>query len=78
MYGELGYAAAYVHLFYVLCCVERYVDMSAVSSFNLLIPILLQSCSHCLDTELILGCILVFLELFIALRNVTARICSLE
>jgi hypothetical protein len=28
MYGELGYAAAQVHLFYVLSCVERYVDMS--------------------------------------------------
>jgi hypothetical protein len=27
MYGELGYAAAYVHLFYVLSCVERYVDI---------------------------------------------------
>jgi hypothetical protein len=26
MYGELGYAAAYVHLFYVLSCVEMYVD----------------------------------------------------
>jgi hypothetical protein len=26
MYGELGYAAAYVHLFYVLSGVERYVD----------------------------------------------------
>jgi hypothetical protein len=26
MYGELGYAAAYVHLFYVLSFVERYVD----------------------------------------------------
>jgi hypothetical protein len=26
MYGELGYAAAYVHLFHVLSCVERYVD----------------------------------------------------
>jgi hypothetical protein len=24
MYGELGYVAAYVHLFYVLSCVERY------------------------------------------------------
>jgi hypothetical protein len=23
MYGEFGYAAAYVHLFYVLSCVER-------------------------------------------------------
>jgi hypothetical protein len=28
MYGELGYAAAYVHLFYVLYCVERYVEFS--------------------------------------------------
>jgi hypothetical protein len=28
MYGELGYAAAYFHLFYVLSCVERYVDCS--------------------------------------------------
>jgi hypothetical protein len=27
MYGELGYAAAYVHLFYVLSFVERYVDI---------------------------------------------------
>jgi hypothetical protein len=27
MCGEFGYAAAYVHLFYVFCCVERYVDM---------------------------------------------------
>jgi hypothetical protein len=26
MYGESGYAAAYVHLFYVLSYVERYVD----------------------------------------------------
>jgi hypothetical protein len=26
VYGELGYAAAYVHLSYVLSCVERYVD----------------------------------------------------
>jgi hypothetical protein len=26
MYGELGYAVAYVHLFCVLSCVERYVD----------------------------------------------------
>jgi hypothetical protein len=26
MYGESGNAAAYVHLFYVLSCVERYVD----------------------------------------------------
>jgi hypothetical protein len=26
MYGEFGYAAAYVHLFYVLLCVESYVD----------------------------------------------------
>jgi hypothetical protein len=26
MYGELGYVAAYVHLFYVLSYVERYVD----------------------------------------------------
>jgi hypothetical protein len=26
MYGELGYAAANVHLFYVLSCVERHVD----------------------------------------------------
>jgi hypothetical protein len=32
MYGELGYAAAYVHLFYVLSCVERYVDMSTCLS----------------------------------------------
>jgi hypothetical protein len=23
MYGELGYATAYVHLFYVFSCVER-------------------------------------------------------
>jgi hypothetical protein len=23
MYGELGYAAAYVHLFYVLSCVDN-------------------------------------------------------
>jgi hypothetical protein len=28
MYGELGYAAAYVHLFYVLSCVKRYVDLN--------------------------------------------------
>jgi hypothetical protein len=28
MYGELGYAAAYVHLFYGLSGVERYVDCS--------------------------------------------------
>jgi hypothetical protein len=27
MYGEFGYAAAYVHLIYVLSCVEKYVDM---------------------------------------------------
>jgi hypothetical protein len=27
MYGELGYAAAYVHLFYMLSCVEWYVDI---------------------------------------------------
>jgi hypothetical protein len=27
MYGEPGYAAAYVHLFYMLSCVERYVDI---------------------------------------------------
>jgi hypothetical protein len=26
MYGEFGYAAAYIHLFYMLSCVERYVD----------------------------------------------------
>jgi hypothetical protein len=26
MCGEFGYAAAYVHLFYVLSCVESYVD----------------------------------------------------
>jgi hypothetical protein len=26
MCGELGYVAAYVNLFYVLSCVERYVD----------------------------------------------------
>jgi hypothetical protein len=26
MYGALGYAAEYVHLFCVLSCVERYVD----------------------------------------------------
>jgi hypothetical protein len=26
MYGEFGYAAAYVYLFYVLSCVERYFD----------------------------------------------------
>jgi hypothetical protein len=26
-YGELGYAAAYVHLFYKLSCVERYVNI---------------------------------------------------
>jgi hypothetical protein len=26
MYGELGYAAAYVHLFCMLSGVERYVD----------------------------------------------------
>jgi hypothetical protein len=30
MYGEFSYAAAYIHLFYVLCCVERYVDCSRV------------------------------------------------
>jgi hypothetical protein len=29
MFGEFGYAAAYVHWFYVLsCCVERHVDFS--------------------------------------------------
>jgi hypothetical protein len=27
MCGELGYAAAYVHSFYMLYCVERQVDM---------------------------------------------------
>jgi hypothetical protein len=32
MYGELGYAAAYVHLFCVLSCVERYVDFSRHTS----------------------------------------------
>jgi hypothetical protein len=32
MYGELCYAAAYVHLFYVLTCVERYVDCSRHTS----------------------------------------------
>jgi hypothetical protein len=26
MYGEIGYAAAYVHLIYMLSCVERSVD----------------------------------------------------
>jgi hypothetical protein len=31
MCGELGYAAAYVHLFYVLSCVERYVDCSKMN-----------------------------------------------
>jgi hypothetical protein len=28
MCGELGYAAAYVHSFYMLSCVERHVDCS--------------------------------------------------
>jgi hypothetical protein len=28
MYGELGYAAAYIPLFYVLSCVEMYVDIT--------------------------------------------------
>jgi hypothetical protein len=32
MFGELGYVAAYVHLFYVLSCVERYVDCSRHTS----------------------------------------------
>jgi hypothetical protein len=27
MYGEFGNAAEYVHLFYVLSCVERYVEL---------------------------------------------------
>jgi uncharacterized protein YlbG (UPF0298 family) len=27
MFGELGYAAAYAHSFYMLYCVERHVDM---------------------------------------------------
>jgi hypothetical protein len=26
MYGELDYAAAYVHLFTVLCCVSTYIS----------------------------------------------------
>jgi hypothetical protein len=34
MYGELGYAAAYVHLFYVLYCVERHIDMSKYNMQN--------------------------------------------
>jgi hypothetical protein len=32
MCGELGYAAEYVHWFYVLYCVERHVDMSTCLS----------------------------------------------
>jgi hypothetical protein len=32
MYGELGYAAAYIHSFCMLYCVERYVDMSTYLS----------------------------------------------
>jgi hypothetical protein len=38
MCGELGYAAAYVHLFYVLSCVERYVDFSHLAALDLNIP----------------------------------------
>jgi hypothetical protein len=34
MYGEFGYAAAYVHLFYVWSCVERYVDSFDVWHLN--------------------------------------------
>jgi hypothetical protein len=32
MHGELGYAAAYIHLFYVLYSAERHVDMSTCLS----------------------------------------------
>ena len=55
------------------CC---HCSKPAVSSVNLLIHTVLQSCSHSPDTEPILGCVLVFREKFISLRNVTVRMYS--
>jgi hypothetical protein len=38
MCGELGYAAAYVHSFYMLSCVERHVDNTTCKTNERMLP----------------------------------------